>query len=156
MKRILNSVWNLLCKAASGIGKITRALKEALTIGDAPRNLGITTQTVATVASAAVPIVLPPSTIAFLGSLVKSLVVPALSWVSQHGLSAFGWVAFKLSLAPAMILGSALATCGISLLLLCGIRLLQRLDKRLSIFAGFAENLRAGIDWFNSIFAFAT
>jgi hypothetical protein len=154
MKRILNSVWNLLCKAVVFVGKIARELKEALTVGNAPRNLGITTQTVTTVAGAAVPIVLSPEIIAFLGSLVKSFASP-LSWLSQHGLWGLGWIAFRLSLAPAMVLGTALATCGISILLLCGIRLVQRLDQRLSIFAGFAENLRAGANWLNSIFAFA-
>ncbi len=154
MKGFLNSFWNLVCKAVVFVGKITRELKEALTLGDAPRNLGITTQTVTTVAGAAVPVVLSPDTITFLGSFVKSLFVPALSWFSQHGLSALGWVAFKLSLVPATVLGTALAACGISVLLLCGIRLVQRLDQRLSIFAGFAENLRAGADWLKSIFAF--
>lgn len=156
MKRVWKSVWNLLCKVAAGIGKITRALKEALTLGDAPRNLGITSQTVTAVASAAVPIVLSPNITELLGGAARSVVVPTLSWLSQHGLTAFVWIEFKLSLAPAIVIGSALATCGISLLLLCGIRLLQRLDKRLSIFAGFAENLRAAIDWFKSIFAFAS
>jgi hypothetical protein len=152
MKRILNRVWNFLCKVVAGIGKITRELKEALTLGDAPRNLGITTQTITTVAGAAVPMVLSPDTIAFLGSFVKSLVAPGLSWLSQHGPWAVGWIAFKLGLAPAMVWGSALATCGIPMLLLCAIRLLQRADQRLSIFATFAENLRATWDWFKSIF----
>lgn len=156
MKRIGRFVLNLLWKAVAGVGKIAKALKEALTIGDAPKNLGITTQTVTAVASAAVPVLLPPQLIEFLGALLKSAVVSPLSWLSQHGLSALGWVSFKLSVAPAVMFGSALATCAISILLLCAIRLVQRLDPRLSPFATFAENLRAAWDWFKSIFAFAT
>ena len=46
MKRIGNWIWNFFVKVGSGIVKITRALGEALTLGDAPRNLGITNQTV--------------------------------------------------------------------------------------------------------------
>ncbi len=151
MKRIANCIWKYFCKLVSGIGKMARALKEALTLGDAPRNLGLTRQTATTVASAVVPIVLPQQIIELLGSTAQGAVVSVSSWLSHHGVSAAGWIAFKLGLASAAAIGSAIATCGVCILLLCGIRFLQRLDKRFSIFSGFAETWRAVMDWIRSI-----
>jgi hypothetical protein len=55
MKRITNWILKYFWKPVVGIGKMAKALKEAVTLADAPRNLGVTHQTVTTVASAAVP-----------------------------------------------------------------------------------------------------
>jgi hypothetical protein len=150
---IRNSVWNFLCKVVTGIVKLARALKEALTLGDAPRNLGLTNQTVATVASAAVPIFLSPHSIEIAGATTKGALLSVLSPLSHYGPSAMGWIAFKVNLASSLVVGSAVATCLISLLLVGGIRLVLHLDKRFGVFSSFAEDLRAVVDWFKSIFA---
>jgi hypothetical protein len=154
MKQIGNWIRNFFIKVGSEIVKITRALRDALTVGDAARNLGITNQTVTTVASAAVPIVLPPGTVESAGVATKTAVVSALSWLSNHGLTAAGWITFKVSVVPSFVVGSAIATFGISILLLGGIALLQHGDPRVSIFSRFVEDARAGIAWLKSIFSF--
>jgi hypothetical protein len=155
MKRIGNSIWKFICKVVTGIIKVAQQLRDALAVGNAPRNLGVTNQTVTKVASAAVPIVLPPGTAESLGFGVRHLAASASLWLSQHGLTALGWITFKVSIVPAFLIGSAIATCGIAILLLYGIGLLQRRDKRLSIFSRFVEDVRAGVGWFKSIFSFA-
>lgn len=155
MKRIGNWIWNFFVKLGSGIIKITRELRDALTVGDAPRNLGITDQTVTKVASAAVPIVLPPGTAESLGAGAQHLAFSGSLWLTQHGLTALGWITFKVSVVPAFVVGSAIATCGIAILLLCGIRFLQQRDPGLSPFSRFVENVRISIEWFKSIFSFA-
>ena len=155
MKRIGNWIWNFFVKVGSGIVKITRALGEALTLGDAPRNLGITNQTVTKVASAAVPIVLPPGTAESLGLGAQHLAFSASLWLSQHGLTALAWITFKVSIVPAFVVGSAIATCGIAILLLCGIRFLQQRNPQLSHSSRFVEDVRTSIEWFKSIFSFA-
>jgi hypothetical protein len=155
VKRIGNSIWNFLCKIATGIVKVARELRDALMVGDAPRNLGITDQTVTKVASAAVPIVLPPGTAESLGLGAQHLAFSASLWLTEHGLTALGWFTFKVSIVPAFVVGSAIATCGIAILLLCGIRFLQQRNPRLSPFSRSVDDVRTSIEWFKSIFSFA-
>jgi hypothetical protein len=152
MKRIGNSFWTFLCKVVTGIVEFTRDLRDALTLGDAPRNLGVTHQTVASVASIAAPIVLPPGTAESLGLAAKHVAVAVSSSLAHHGLPALGWMALKLTFVPSVVLGSAIATCGISILILTGFYLLNQADKRFSVVAGVIENFRAVIDSFKSIF----
>ena len=155
MERVKNWIWNFFVKVGSGIVKITRAIREALTVGDAPRNLGISNQTVTAIASAAVPMVLPPGGAEAVGVAAKNVTFAGFSWLSHHGLTAAGWIAFKVSMVPAFVVGSAIATLGIAILLLCGIRFLQQRNPRLSLFSRFVEGVRTSIEWFKSIFSFA-
>src|SRR5580700_1759521 len=155
MKRVGNWIWNFLCKIATGIIKVARPVRDALTVGNAPCNLGITDQTVTKVASAAVPIVLPPGTAESLGICAQHLAFSASLWLTKHGLTAAGWITFKVSIVPAFVVGSAIATCGIAILLLCGIRFLQQRSPRLSPFSRSVDDVRTSIEWFKSIFSFA-
>jgi hypothetical protein len=154
VKEAAKRLWNFLCKIVRGIIRIGQKLADALTLGDAPRNLGLTNQTVTTVAAAVAPVIVPPGTIERLGAAAKALTLHVLAPIS-HLVPGLGVAALKVSLSSPAVIGCALATCAVAVILLVGLRLVERVDARVPAVARFAESCRVFIDRLKSVFSFA-